>query len=199
MKRFITKKFENFVNENISLFLSENGFEILNLYDAENINNFSSSLKLNSVLPKHLYEDVQYVFDNPGGIIIFSTDLNATLGKAETFKDKVKYFFTSKWKTFLNRLKANKRLNDLLLNKFELGGFTVGNSFKGSYKAKNGLQFNENSYTVEIAGVDSETLKLIASELCREFKQETVLVRDFNETPMKVYLVNDKLARKNNT
>ena len=41
-----------------------------------------------------------------------------------------------------------------------------------------------------IDGVDSDVLILIASEICKEFKQETVMVRDFNKS--KVYFVNDK-------
>jgi hypothetical protein len=41
-----------------------------------------------------------------------------------------------------------------------------------------------------IVGVDSDILILIASEICKEFKQETVMVRDFNKS--KVYFVNDK-------
>jgi hypothetical protein len=32
-----------------------------------------------------------------------------------------------------------------------------------------------------ILGIDSDALVLIASEICREFKQETVMVRDFNK------------------
>jgi hypothetical protein len=113
------------------------------------------------------------------------------LSSAETFDDKLKFFFDSKWKTFLNRLNVSDRLRELLLNKYELPGYTLGKNFKGSYTGKNGIPFNEKSFTIYIAGVDSNALILIASEFCREFKQETVMVRDFNKNATKVYFVND--------
>jgi hypothetical protein len=56
---------------------------------------------------------------------------------------------------------------------------------------KNGIPFNEKSFTIDIAGVDSDALILMASEICREFKQDTVMVRDFNKNGTKVYFVND--------
>lgn len=79
------------------------------------------------------------------------------------------------------------------MKKYDLQGYTVGKNFRGSYTSKNGMVFNEKSYTIDIAGIDSDALKLIASEICREFKQETVMVRDFNDGATKVYFVNDKL------
>jgi hypothetical protein len=41
-----------------------------------------------------------------------------------------------------------------------------------------------------IESVDSDVLILIATEICKEFKQETVMVRDSNKN--KVYFINDK-------
>jgi hypothetical protein len=179
-------------NNEIDILLKENGFNIKNIYDEENVKGIISSMKLNNVIPNYLYEAVDFELDNPGGTIIFSTDLNSTLGNAETVSDKVKFFFDSKWKTFLNRLNVNKRLKKILLSKYELPCYTVGKNFRGSYTSKNGITFNEKSFTVDIAGVDSDALKLIATEICREFKQETVMVRDFNDNKTKVYFVNDE-------
>lgn len=71
-------------------------------------------------------------------------------------------------------------LKKILLDKYEQPGFTLGKNFRGAYKSKNGLTFNEKSFTIDIAGIDSDALVLIASEICREFKQEAVMVRDFN-------------------
>ena len=184
---------ERSYNREIKKILTENGFSINDIYDVENVSGLFSSFKLNGVLPKYLYEGIDFEVDNPGGVIVFSTDLNSTLDNAKTFDDKVRFFFDSKWKTFLNRLNVNDRLRKILLNKYELPGYTVGRKFKGSYTGKNGIPFNEKSFTIDIAGVDSDTLILIASEICREFKQETVMVRDFNKNATKVYFANDKI------
>lgn len=176
----------------VKKFLTENGFSVHDIYDLENVTGLISSIKLNNVIPKYLYEGIDFELDNPGGVIIFSTDLNSTLSSAESFIDRVKFFFDSKWKTFLNRLNVNDRLKRILLNKYELPGYTIGKNFRGSYMGKNGIPFNEKSFTIDIAGVDSESLILIASEICREFKQETVMVRDFNKNSTKAYFVNDE-------
>jgi len=146
-------------SDNITKIIKENGFIISDIYDVENIGGLVSSFKLNNIFPKYLYEAVDFHLDNPGGVIIFSTDLNSTLIR--------------------------------FLDKYELPGYTVGKNFKGSYIGKNGLSFNEKSFTIDIAGVDSDALVLMATEICREFKQETVMVRDFNKNKSKVYFVND--------
>lgn len=186
------KQFSNQNNKEIKHILKENGFLVQDIYDVENVKGLIGSIKLNNLIPNYLYEAVDFELDNPGGVIVFSTDLNSTLGSAETFIDKVKFFFDSKWKTFLNRLNVSDRLRKILLDKYELPGYTVGRNFKGSYTGKNGIPFNEKSFTIDIAGVDSDALILIASEICREFKQEVVMVRDFNKNGTKVYFVNDK-------
>lgn len=206
IRRFINeiKKINNksIINENdtneVKQVLSENGFVVQDIYDVENVKGLISAMKLNNVVPKFLYEGIDFELDNPGGVIVFSTDLNSTLDNAETFIDKVRFFLDSKWKTFLNRLNVNDRLRKILLKKYELPGYTIGKNFKGSYTGKNGIPFNEKSFTIDIAGIDSDALILIASEICREFKQESVMVRDFNESPMKVYFVNDEEYSKNN-
>lgn len=77
----------------VDLVLENNGFQIVDIYDAENVKGLIDAIKLNGIVPKTLYERVDFELDNPGGIIIFSTDLNSTLGKAEVFSDKVKFFF----------------------------------------------------------------------------------------------------------
>ena len=97
----------------IKKLLSENGFSFNDIYDVENVSGLISSFKLNCVLPKYLYEGIDFELDNPGGIIIFSTDLNSTLSNAETIVDKVKFFFDSKWKTILNRLNVSDRLRKI--------------------------------------------------------------------------------------
>ncbi len=170
--------------------LSENGFVIQDIYDVENINGLISSLKLAEVMPIYWYKAVDFELGNSVGVIIFSTNLDSTIVKAETFSDMVKLFFDSKWKAFLNRLNVSDKLRNLLLDKYTKPEYTLGRNFTGSYKNKNGITINKNSFTIGIDGVDSDVLILIASEICKEFKQKTVMVRDFNKS--KVYFVNDK-------
>lgn len=209
MRRMI-KKFMNFkelfsdhnsqklIGEEIKHILSTRGFVIENIYDVENVRGLIDSIKLNNVIPNYLYEGIDFELENPGGVIVFSTDLNSTLINSEKFSDKVRFFFDSKWKTFLNRLNVNDRIRKILLNKYELPGYTIGKNFKGSYTGKNGKPYSEKSFTIDIAGVDSDALALIASEICREFKQESVMVRDFNNKGgTKVYFVNDTEFTKN--
>ena len=174
----------------INHILIENGFVIQDIYDVENIKGLISSLKLNEVMPIYWYKAVDFELGNSVGVIIFSTDLDATIVKAETFSDMVKFFFDSKWKVFLNRLNVSDKPRNILLDKFTKPEYTLGRNFTGSYKNKNGITINKNSFTIGIDGVDSDVLILIASEICKEFKQETVMVRDFNKS--KVYFVNDK-------
>lgn len=179
----------------ITHILCENGFVIQDIYDVENIKGLISSLKLNEVMPIYWYKAVDFELANSVGVIIFSTDLDATIVKVETFSDMVKFFFDSKWKAFLNRLNVSDKLRNILLDKYTKPEYTLGRNFTGSYKNKNGITINKNSFTIGIVGVDSDVLILIASEICKEFKQETVMVRDFNKS--KVYFVNDKEYIKN--
>lgn len=185
---------EKMGNNEIRLTIEKNGFEIKDIYDVENVKGLFGAMKLNSVIPIFLYEAVDSELENPGGTIIFSTDLNSTLANAEGFFDKVRFFFQSKWETFLNRLNVSTRFKEILLKKYKLPGYTMGKNFRGSYTGKNGITFDEKSFTIDIAGVDSDALKLMATEICREFKQEVVMVRDFNDNATKVYFVNDLQA-----
>ena len=189
----MNKNYHN--TKEINHILCENGFVIQDIYDVENIKGLISSLKLNEVMPIYWYKAVDFELANSAGVIIFSTDLDSTIVKAETFSDMVKFFFDSKWKVFLNRLNVSDKPRNILLDKFTKPEYTLGRNFTGSYKNKNGITINKNSFTIGIVGVDSDVLILIASEICKEFKQETVMVRDFNKS--KVYFVNDKEYIKN--
>jgi len=66
------------------------------------------------------------------------------------------------------------------LEKHSIGNWSVGNFFKGKYTDKQGRVFTENSLSVEAIGVTYEQLIEITEDLCREFKQETVLVKSYS-------------------
>lgn len=112
-----------------------------------------------------------------GGIIIFSTDVNAV----KISKSKIISWFKSKYETFYNRLMKNKKLSSIITSKFsnDISSFTIGNFFKGRY-VENGKTFDEKSTSIEILGVPSEILVRLATEIARDFNQSTVLLKDKN-------------------
>lgn len=59
--------------------------------------------------------------------------------------------------------------------------WTVGKYLHGRYKAKDGTVFDENSISVELLNVSVDTIISFAEELCKEFSQETVLVKLYGE------------------
>jgi len=83
-----------------------------------------------------------------GGIIVFPTDMDADLLK--------------------QRVAASVN-----------GGWTIGHYFSGRYMSpKAGKQYDENSLSVEIAGIPFERLYALAMEICEPFAQESVLLKD---------------------
>jgi hypothetical protein len=177
----------NWYSTNVNIKELESLIENINVIDIyDDLPKGSLSLhRLNQVFPHELYEGVQYETEQPGGMIIFSTELNATI---EKISNRVKYFFESKLKSYVNDLNVNKRVKEILIDDFNLIGYTFGKNFNGMYKAKNGKIYNEKSYTITITDVKSTILKLISERICQEFKQETVMLNDFNEN--KVYFIN---------
>ena len=132
-----------------------------------------------------LLENIDYEFDNEeqGGIITFSTDVNAV----ELSPNKLINWIKQKIKTLENRLLKNKKI-DKVANDNGVAAWTVGHYLDGRYKAKNGKNFGENSLSLEIIGITSKQLQKIAEDICNAFDQETVLVKDFIKN--KIYLVN---------
>lgn len=110
-----------------------------------------------------------------GGIIVFSTDVNAV----ELSPNKIKNWVKQKIATYTNRFQSTKMI-DKIADKHQLIGWTIGHYLDGRYKAKNGKMFGENSLSVEIIGINFEKLISIAEDICRDFKQESVLLQDFS-------------------
>lgn len=132
-----------------------------------------------------LDEGVEFEIDpkENGGVIVFSTDVNAVKQADNKLVDWLK----KRVKTVANRFTATKKI-DKVATLNDLVGWTVGKFLNGRYTAKNGKTFGENSLSVEIVGVDSEKLIDIAEQLCRLFDQESVLVKDY--TTGKILFVN---------
>ena len=143
---------------------------------------------LNSFILDEGVHDKQYgMAKYRGGIIVFSTDVNAVELDKNKIINKIKQVIT----TFKNRLKKDAIIHNVM-NKFNdkggeyIGAYSVGNFFKGKYVGDNGEMYNERSLAVEINGLSSESLLKVAEMIAQEFMQETVLVKDLNKN--KIYV-----------
>lgn len=132
-----------------------------------------------------------------GGIVVFATSVNTVIDNKHL--PMIQSFLQKIYHSTLNHIFKNRKLNKLVKqwNKefgdeedMFIGAFIIGNFFKGRYIGDNGEVYNDTSASIDISGVPSELLLIFASKLCKAFKQETVLVKDFNNN--KIYLVNDE-------
>lgn len=110
-----------------------------------------------------------------GGIIVFSTEVNAKTLSSNAIINWAK----QKFETIKNNFYKNKKIDEIG-KKHNLVGWTVGKYLSGRYTAENGKSFGEDSLSLEIIGVDFDTLISVAEDLCKEFKQEAVLVKDYS-------------------
>lgn len=147
----------------------------------------------------------QYGFSKyRGGMIVFSTDVNAVVDNAE--KSKIKAFLKKLYYTTMNHISKYSMINNLIqqwnkefadIDDFYLGALTIGKNYQGRYVGDNNKIYNEKSTSIELGGVPSEMLILFAVELCKMFKQESVLVKDFNTN--RIFLVDPEYIPGNTT
>lgn len=132
-----------------------------------------------------LSEGIDFKIENhkKGGIIVFSTDVNAI----KLSESEIKNWIQQKIATLKNRFTSTKMI-DKIADKNNLVGWTIGHYLDGRYKAKNGKIYGENSLSLEIVNVSLKKLIKIAEEICRDFVQESVLVHDF--TTGRIFFVN---------
>lgn len=170
----------------------------------QNVNSFINNsrdyylIDENFELTEAIHGEQYGLSDYRGGMIIFSTDVNAL----DVSKSKIKNWIAKTILTAKNRFFVRKKLsklvkkfNDFLNKKLGdknledyIGSFSIGNFFKGRYVGDNGKIFNEKSISIELGGISFEGLIYFAEEIARDFLQETVLVKDFNHN--KIFLVN---------
>ena len=131
----------------------------------------------------------QYGFaDYRGGVIVFSTDVNSVRLSGNAFANRFRQILA----TLENRLLADRKTRGVMakFNRYSKGetvsNYSIGNAFRGRYVDDEGNVFDENSTSVEIDGLSSDGLLRLAETIARVFRQETVLVKDFNT--MKFYL-----------
>lgn len=136
-------------------------------------------------LPKVIAEGIDFTpSDNEqGGMIILSTEVNAM----KQSENKIVNWIKQKYESLKNHFTANSKI-DKIAQAHDLVGWTVGKFLHGRYTGHNGQVFDEKSLSIELVGIDSSTLITIAEELCHAFKQESVLVKNYNK--QKVLFVN---------
>ena len=110
-----------------------------------------------------------------GGMIIFSTEVNAI----EQSTNAIINWIKKKVKTLQNKFKMNSKV-DQIAQKYDLVGWTVGKFLHGRYTGRNHKVYDENSISVEIVGINTDTLIHIAEDICKAFEQESVMVKDYN-------------------
>lgn len=125
-----------------------------------------------------------------GGVIIFSTDVNAIQLSDNKVVNKIKQII----KTYSQRFRSDSKIEKVIKmhnasNDEFIGAFSIGKAFKGRYVSDNGKIFDEHSISVEINGLSSRGLLNVAELIAKEFMQETVLVKDLNTN--KIYLADD--------
>ena len=178
----IVKGVINEVNENEIY----NKFNIYEVYNGKDGGAYRASRYLANAIKsdasKCLYtslnEGIQFEpsENEKGGIIVFSTDVNAE----KQSDNKIVNWLKQKMMTISNRLNATKKIDKIAADN-ELVGWTIGHYLDGRYTSpKNGKQYGENSLSVEIIGVNFEQLVKISMELCAAFSQESVLLKDFS-------------------
>ncbi len=126
-----------------------------------------------------LKESITYEFENKGGMVVFSTDINVVIDERGFF-NIVKDFFKRKFNTLINRFKKHEKLYNVLKTFKEVEAYSVGNLFKGKHlDRETGKTYDERSMTVEIIGIPYEILIAIAEAIAGEFDQKEVLVKSY--------------------
>jgi hypothetical protein len=92
----------------------------------------SDRIFYNTFGKKIMKEGISFEFEDKGGIIVFSTDVNAMLD-SKGFLNKIKGFFRGRFETIMNRLKRNSKLSKVLSSFQDIQAYSVGNFFKGRY------------------------------------------------------------------
>lgn len=122
-----------------------------------------------------ILESIDFEFDKKGGVIVFSTDVNAVDISDNVLLNKLKQIIQS----LMNKALVTRKVGKIMKKHDEVFGFTIGKFVTGQYKAEDGSVYDENSTSVEIIGIDSSVL--LKEDIASEFKQETVLVKDYQK------------------
>jgi hypothetical protein len=137
-----------------------------------------------------LTEEISYKFEDKGGIIVFSVNVNAV----QLSTNKVVRVIKNALETFKNKLFKDRKINKVISQHADVYGVTIGRYVQGRYKSDNGSMYDESSLSIEIIGITSDVLNKVAEDLAKEFLQETVLVKDYASN--RIYLVKLSLFKR---
>lgn len=130
-----------------------------------------------------LREEVDFEFNQKGGVIVFSVNVNAL----KISDNKLINLIQNKIQTLKNTVFKGKKISKVLKHHQDVYGVTIGGFVKGRYKAEDGSLYDERSLSVEIIGISTDVLDKVAEDIAKEFSQETVLVKNYEEN--RIYLV----------
>lgn len=116
----------------------------------------------------------------PGGMVVLSTDVNATVEKG-SFVNKAKGMLRTWYNRAMKNVLVDDEMKKLVKERGVDTGWSIGNLFRGRYfSPKSQKTFDEKSFAVDIRGVPFDFVKEAARNLGRDFKQESVLVVDYS-------------------
>lgn len=154
-------------------------------YCAENyVQNMICVEKKNIIASSNLTERIRSEIGEgyKGGIIVFSTEVNAN----EASTNKVLNFIKKKLSTIKNTMTYKSKVSNVLKNydavnpEVKIIGWTLGTFVHGMYTADDGSVFNEKSLSLELVGIPQKDLFKVAELICREFNQQSVLVKSYD-------------------
>jgi hypothetical protein len=146
-----------------------NGFSIKKTNDLK-----AKTIYINS--EKIIKEVIDIEFNEKGGIIIFLENINIK----KMSKNKLINFIISNINYFEKYIKKDLKYD-------EIYGITIGNFVKGAYRSADGNLYDEKSLSIEMIGITSDILNAVAEDLNKEFNQEKVLVKNYDNN--KIYMV----------
>lgn len=103
--------------------------------------------------------------------ITFSTDVNSVALSSNPIINALKQRIVS----MRNRRHAESKIDRIAAN-LSIDGWTITSGLRGKYRDSNGRVFTENSIRIDLIGVEADKAEYLARILCREFKQESVLM-----------------------
>jgi len=177
-KRVVESNYQNIGPRTFMEALERNGFSIRRNNDVS-----AKTTYIDLSGDKELTEEISYEFEDKGGIIVFSVNVNAV----QLSNNRVVRYIKNSLETLKNKLFKDRKINKVLSNYDEVYGVTIGNFVKGRYKSESGSMFDESSLSIEIIGITTDVLNRVAEDLAKMFQQETVLVKDYSTN--RIYLV----------
>ncbi len=114
-----------------------------------------------------------------GGLILLSTDVNATVGKG------IRSWLAAKLRTSWQRRRRDHLVDQVILEQLAKAsvavGWSIGATVEGRYyDPEKKILYVERSFSVEVLDAPYPLLKAIAEELRRAFRQQEVILKSYD-------------------